>query len=565
MASPRFPEPPASITPTTVAATDALLARLVEKKDAWVKVGIPERIRLLEAIRDALIVEAGPWARTISRLKGIEPTDPLHGEDWLAGPVVTMRNVQQLIKALQAGGQPKPPALRQRKDGQWVADVMPWGMWDKLLLTGWTAEVWIEPGQAPSQGRIYREKQEHGKVSLVLAAGNVTAIGAMDVLYKIFVENEVVVMKMNPVNEAGGPHIERIFAALMTAGVFGVVYGGGDIGKHLTDHASVDTIHITGSDKTHDVIIWGGTAEEQEKNKKAGTPRLNKPISSELGCVTPVFVLPGPWSDADLAFQADQVAGMVAQNGSFNCNAAKCIVTWKGWPLREKFIGAVEDALRRAAPRKAYYPGAQARYQAFLEKYPNHKVIGATGEGVVPWTLIPNVPPKKGEYALSTEAFCGVVAETSLEAADEGAFIDAALAFGNDVCWGTLSCMVLAHPQTQQAHAAHFDAFIAGLRYGGIAINGWAGSLFGLGQTTWGAFPGHPLDNIESGRGVVHNTFLFDHPQKSVVRFPWHISPKPVWSPSHKTLNLVGERLFAIEAQPSFLRLPALLLAAVRG
>ena len=53
-------------------------------------------------------------------------------------------------------------------------------------------------------------------------------------------------------------------------------------------------------------------------------------------------------------------------------------------------------------------------------------VIGATGEGVVPWTLIPNVPPKKGEYALSTEAFCGVVAETSLEAADEGAFIDAA-------------------------------------------------------------------------------------------------------------------------------------------
>ena len=43
---------------------------------------------------------------------------------------------------------------------------------------------------------------------------------------------------------------------------------------------------------------------------------------------------------------------------------------------------------------------------------------------MVPWTLIPEVPPTKGEYALSTEAFCGVVAETSLEAADEGAFID---------------------------------------------------------------------------------------------------------------------------------------------
>jgi acyl-CoA reductase-like NAD-dependent aldehyde dehydrogenase len=385
----------------------------------------------------------------------------------------------------------------------------------------------------------------------------------MDVLYKLFAENEVVVMKMNPVNEAGGPHIEKMFAPLVQAGVFAVVYGGGEVGKHLTDHPLVETIHITGSDKTHDVIIWGATPEEQEKNKGAGTPRLTKPISSELGCVTPVLVLPGNWSDADIAFQADQVAGMVTQNGSFNCNAAKAIVTWKGWSLREKFMAAVEDALKKAPARKAYYPGAEQRYRAFLEKYPNHKVLGQTGEGVVPWTLIPDVPPKKGEYALSTEAFCGVVADTALEAKDESDFFDVALAFANDTSWGTLSCMVLAHPTTQ-AHAK-FDGFVAGLRYGGVAINGWAGSLFGLAQTTWGAFPGHPLDNIESGRGVVHNTFLFDHPQKSVVRFPWRISPKPVWSPSHKTLDKVGKALFAIEAEPSILKLPPLLIAAFRG
>jgi len=563
MASPRFPEPPPSVPATPIADVDAILQRLAAKKDQWVKTGIPERIKLLEAIRTAIIAEADAWTRTISRLKGIDPSSPLHGEDWLAGPVVTVRNVQQLIKALHAGGQPKPPGLRQRKDGQWVADVMPWGLWDKILLTGWTAEIWMEPGQPPSQGRIYREPQEKGHVSLVLAAGNVTSIGPMDVLYKLFAENEVVVMKMNPVNEAGGPHIEKMFAPLVQAGVFAVVYGGGEVGKHLTDHPLVETIHITGSDKTHDVIIWGATAEEQAKNKAAGTPRLTKPISSELGCVTPVLVLPGNWSDADIAFQADQVAGMVTQNGSFNCNAAKAIVTWKGWTLREKFMAAVEDALKRAPPRKAYYPGAEQRYQAFLEKYPNHKVLGQKGEGVVPWTLIPDVPPKKGEYALSTEAFCGVVADTALEAKDESDFFDVALAFANDTSWGTLSCMVLAHPTTQ-AHAK-FDGFIAGLRYGGIAINGWAGSLFGLAQTTWGAFPGHPLDNIESGRGVVHNTFLFDHPQKSVVRFPWRIAPKPVWSPSHKTLDKVGKALFAIEAEPSILKLPPLLIAAFRG
>ena len=45
------------------------------------------------------------------------------------------------------------------------------------MFTGFTAEVWIEPGQAASQGKIYREKTNgeasEGKVSLVLGAGNV--------------------------------------------------------------------------------------------------------------------------------------------------------------------------------------------------------------------------------------------------------------------------------------------------------------------------------------------------------------------------------------------------------
>ena len=136
MVSPRFPEPPPSVPPTPLDKIDGIVARLAEKKHDWVKVGIPERIKLLEAIRTAIITEADAWTRTISRLKGIDPSSPLHGEDWLAGFVVTVRNVQQLIKALHAGGQPKPPGLRQRKDGQWVADVMPWGLWDKILLTG---------------------------------------------------------------------------------------------------------------------------------------------------------------------------------------------------------------------------------------------------------------------------------------------------------------------------------------------------------------------------------------------------------------------------------------------
>ncbi len=41
--------------------------------------------------------------------------------------------------------------------------------------------------------------------------------------------------------------------------------------------------------------------------------------------------------------------------------------------------------------------------------------------------------------------------------------------------------------------------------------------------------PATPLQDIESGVGAVHNTLLFDHPQKSVLYGPWRYKPKPFW------------------------------------
>ena len=79
--------------------------------------------------------------------------------------------------------------------------------------------------------------------------------------------------------------------------------------------------------------------------------------------MTPVIVVPGPWSASDLEYQARHVAGMVAQNASFNCNAAKVIVTARGWLQREAFLDALHDELRKTRARKAYYPGAIARHR----------------------------------------------------------------------------------------------------------------------------------------------------------------------------------------------------------
>jgi aldehyde dehydrogenase (NAD(P)+) len=64
---------------------------------------------------------------------------------------------------------------------------------------------------------------------------------------------------------------------------------------------------MTGSAATHDAIVFG-TGTEGTGRKKAGTPLLDKPATSELGGVSPTIVLPGGWSEADLRYQAEHIA-----------------------------------------------------------------------------------------------------------------------------------------------------------------------------------------------------------------------------------------------------------------
>lgn len=565
MTSPQFPAAQTSVPDTSLAAADALVARVAAQKDAWVGTPIPERIALLRRCLVGVGEVASEWVRALCQVKGLSPDESLAGEEWLAGPVSTARNIRYLISGLTTGGQPKLPAVSTRASGQKVARVYPADTHDKLMLAGVSAEVWIEPNKPATVGRIYREPKGRGKLALVLGAGNVSSIPPMDVLYKLFVEDEVVILKMNPVNAACGPSLERAFKCLIDAGFLGVVYGGAAVGAHLANHAQVDTLHVTGSDRTYDAIVWGADPAEQKRRKSENKPVNTRPFSAELGCVTPCMVVPGTWSADDLRYQARNVASMVAQNASFNCNAAKVLVVAKGWPQREEFLKEVRAALSRTPKRKAYYPGAEARFRAFLDNYPQAQALGEKGDGVVPWTVIPNVPAKQGEYALSNEAFCGVLAEVELEATSAAEFLKEAVSFANDKCWGTLSCMLIIDDKTARANAAELDRAVEQLRYGGIGINLWAGMIYGLVSPTWGAFPGHPPTDIQSGAGVVHNSFMIDHPQKSVVRGPFRMKPTPIYFADHKNLRNVGERLLQYELKPGIGKLMSVAMAAFKG
>lgn len=574
MSSPDFATVAPRVSSTPMAQIDAIVARLAARKHEWPRVSLRERARLLERCIETTLGIADEWVRAACDAKGIDPKSPRAGEEWLGGPMTTVRNVRLLLEAMHAGGEPPLPGVYARPDGQLVAKVFPQSALDGLMFNGFSAEVWLEPGKAATQGAIYRKKRKEGvgerdgKLSLVLGAGNVASIGPMDALYKLFVEDEVVLVKTNPVNAYLQPFWEQAFRPLLDAGYFAVVRGGAEVGSYLCNHPEVDTIHMTGSDRTHDAIVWGSTRAEQEKNKKAGTPKLTKHITSELGAVTPCLVVPGPWTEDDLRYQARHVAGMVANNASFNCNACKVIVTAKGWPERQRFLDLVHEALERTPPRKAYYPGAQERYQGFLDHYPQSKPLSERTRDQVPWTVIPDVPADGSEYALSNEAFCGVLAETTLDETSAAGFLRAMTDFANDECWGTLSCMMLIDPKTERENAASLDAALAGLRYGGIGVNVWAGVIYGLVVPTWGAFPGHPLEDIRSGRGFVHNALLLDHPQKSIVRAPFRkglLDPTPAWFPDHKSLHQLGPILTDFEGRPSLAKLPRLVATAMRG
>jgi acyl-CoA reductase-like NAD-dependent aldehyde dehydrogenase len=549
---------------TDFSSIDRAIADLHSHRDRWAQVSISQRLAYLQTCLDRLLSIAHDWSQAACQAKGIDPQANLAGEEWISGPISIVRNLRLLMTSLQAGGQLAPADIYQREDGQVVTQVLPANLLDRVLWLGYRGEVWLEPNTMPTQGQIYRE-QTASKVALILGAGNVSSIVAMDFLTKLFGENQVVIVKMNPVNAYVGAYLAQAFEPLVRDGFLQIVYGGADVGEYLCQHPQIESIHITGSDRTHDAIVWGSTAAEQQSRKATNRPRITKPITSELGCVTPILVVPGKWSKSDIIFQARQVAATIAHNASFNCAAGQIVVTASGWAQRSEFLAAIRKELAAIPPRRAYYPGAQERYQTFLDRYPQSEQLGTSSPEIVPWTIIPDVPAIAGEYALTEEAFCGILAEVTLEAETALDFFTTAVDFANNCIWGTLSCTLLIDRQTQHQYRVELDMAIANLRYGAIGINLWSAMLFYIGSTTWGAYPGNTLDDIGSGIGCVHNSYLFDRPQKSVVYAPFRIFPTPAWFATHNYLLGMAKHLLKFEAYPTWYNLSRVIMAALRG
>jgi aldehyde dehydrogenase (NAD(P)+) len=559
---------------------DAAVADLSEGATRWAAAPLAERARLLGRTHAAMTLAARSWAETAAAIKGLEPHSPLVGEEWISGPYAGIAGAGVLAHSLEALAHGSSPLAKRRigtaPGGRVSIPVLPANAQQWLLLHGFSAEVWMPPGRTADEVRAAAglgalTPTRSGGVGLVLGAGNITSIPPLDVLYEIVASNRSVLLKLNPVMSDMLPVFEKALSPLIEFGVLRITNGGADVGGYLAHHAGIAHVHITGSAATHDAIVWG-VGEDAARRRAAGTPQLTKPITSELGGVSPIIIVPSAWTKRDLRYQAEHVVTQRLHNGGYNCIAGQVVVVSRDWAQKDAFLAELRRALQEAPARPAWYPGSDTRMEAAASSYPAAERFGPGGCRL----LIDVHADDDASAVLSTEYFSPVLGVVEVSGTGQE-FLDAAVDLANDEFVGTLGANVIVEPRVLRQLGDGFFEAIARLRYGTIAINAWTGLGFLTPTAPWGAFPGATIDDVQSGIGVVHNGFLIDGPERTIVRGPFRpfprsfahgemtLFPKPPWFVQARTAATTGRRLAGYAGAPSWLKMPGIFFAAFRA
>ncbi|GAA4700237.1 aldehyde dehydrogenase (NAD(P)+) [Promicromonospora umidemergens] len=566
-----------SVTDTR-AATERELDQAVEELKAgaarWAQLPVAARGALFRRVHASIAEVSEEWATAAAEAKHVAPSAPYAGEEWMTGPYGALESAAtyaQSYEALAAGRSPLDGLPFGTAPGGRVAvRALPRTAKEWVLFNGFRAEVWLPPGVTERQVRTEAGLRagtvgEYGGVGLVLGAGNVSSIAPLDAFYELVAYNRASLVKLNPTFGGLLGVYRRALAPLIEAGVVRVVNGDGAVGAYLTAHGGIDKVHITGSAVTHDAIVWG-TGAEAERRRAADDPLLRVPITSELGGVAPMIVLPGRWSAADLRYQAEHLVSMRLHNAGHNCVAGQLVVLSADWDQKDAFLAELRRALATLPARAPWYPGTDAKVARAADAHPDAEHVSGR--------ILMEVAP--GDPACTDEYFAPVLAWTQLPGVG-AEFLPAAVGLANDSLYGTLGANVVVRPQDRAALGPAFDAAIADLRYGTIAINAWTGVGFLLPGATWGAFPGHTVADVGSGIDVVHNGHLLSGPERTVVTGPFRpfprsvlhgelsLFPKPPWFSGSRSGTETGRRLTRYAAAPSWRRLVPVLLAAFRA
>jgi aldehyde dehydrogenase (NAD(P)+) len=561
---------------------DSALEELQASKKRWATLPVVEKIRHLDRIKENTVRVARTWVEATVKAKGLSMDDTLAGEEWTGGPFSVLWLLKDLRTSLVrlSAGVDLLDGFEHRtlSNDQLALAVYPKTFDEGILFPGITAEVWMERGVTESDlpdvvASFYQEDDPDGTVAVVLGAGNIASIAIMDTMYALFNEGKVAILKMNPVNDYLGEIFEDVFSELVDEGFVRFAYGGADVGSYITAHEDIDTIHVTGSASTYNAIVYG-MGEEGLANRLSDTRVTTKPVGAELGGVTPMIIVPGKWSKRDLRYQAEHVLAAKMHNSGFNCVSAQVLVMPDDWDQKDAFLDVVRTVLAEYTDRDPYYPGSRERCEAAIAQSESVETFGSSD----PRYLVTGLDAQSNDEPWFTnEIFGPVLTVTTLPSLDVPSFLKSAVQFANEKLYGTLNATIFIDPATQKEHTEALEQAIENLKYGTVTVNLWSGAAYFISRCSWGAYPGHSPQDIQSGTGVVHNSLMLDRTEKSVVRGPFapsprtfakgefHIGPKQVYFPTNKTAHKTGELLVEYSDRPTKLNLAKVAISAVLG
>ena len=459
------------------------------------------------------------WATICSDNKGTTKT-PAEGEEWLGGPFASVLATQYYIKSLINDDDLDEGNFNNSENSY---KVFPNNFIERITFPFINAKVYFNKSMSFEDINKFRGFSKRydiePSITLVLGAGNFSSIPYLDVLYHLITRRSVILLKLNPVNEYLKPVFEKVFKNFIERGYIIVTNGNINESKYMATHPGINHIHLTGSDKTYEDIVYGRELTGNERSIKTVSKINPKPITSELGNVTPIIIHPGKWSTSDIKYQARKIVTGKLNNNGFNCIAAQVVVLPDGWGHTETLIKYVKYYMNKAKDRKAYYPDSIERLTK-LEKDKSYERVNSLS------CTTPHLTREikaYNKYELD-EVWSSTIYFRKIAYSNAEDYVKKSIDYCNNELWGNLGVSVIIKNHNNKFNKHITNSYIENLKYGTIAINEWAAIGYIIPQLPWGGFPGNKDNDIQSGQSVVHNSMLFESPLKGIVETKFRIS-----------------------------------------
>mgnify|MGYP006132807729 FL=1 len=497
------------------------------------------------------------WATIGADNKGIKGT-VAEGEEWLGGPFASTIALQYYIDFLRNNTVITEDLINDNK-----IHIFPNKPIEKLLFPFITADMHFSKNMSKSdiinsRGFGTRLGFKNG-ISLILGAGNVSSIPLLDTIYDMVVNRHCILLKLNPVNEYLKPVFEKVFENFISRGFMVVTTGDINVSSYMTAHSGITNMHLTGSDKTYENIVYGSTLNEKDKGKKTLSKKNKKPFTTELGNVTPFIIHPGKWSTSEIKYQARKIVTAKLNNNGFNCIAAQVIVLPKNWKQSQQLVEAIKKQLATEKDRLAYYPNSTET----LKRLKSNKTIFQENDLTC---ATPHLTKdlELNDYYEKNEVWSSTLFFKYLEHDNDLDYVNKAISYVNQDVWGNLGVAVLIKKHDSKKVKDITKNYVDNLKYGTIAINEWPALGFIIPTMPWGGYPGNKDSDIQSGQGYVHNAYFFESPLKGVLYSKFKLPiVDPVWFTSNKKGSKVFKYLTYYQIENSKINLIKLIFSAL--